>query len=215
MFFYETGWGGSLAFKTHLLRETDLRRKLANAFGDDTAISRCGRLHGYRVAFAPSLMMINRETCDVKGLSGFLQRQLLSVRLHSPWWPVIVAHGVVTTAVLGLCLLLAGTAAAFANWTIAAWMAAVPAAYLAAMAAMVLPVEFYVRRIVRDRGEPVTGFGLSGWLRVALTVPLAQAMHFAAVVSALFARDHRWRGVRYRFHGVTPVQVVEDVAEAA
>ena len=51
MYFYDAGWGGSLAFKTRLLRETDLQRQLANAFGDDIVISRCARQHGYRLAF--------------------------------------------------------------------------------------------------------------------------------------------------------------------
>ena len=66
MYFYDAGWGGSLAFKTRLLRETD-QRQLANAFGDDIVISRCARQHGYRLAFAPSLMMLNRETSSVTG----------------------------------------------------------------------------------------------------------------------------------------------------
>jgi cellulose synthase/poly-beta-1,6-N-acetylglucosamine synthase-like glycosyltransferase len=215
MYFYDTCWGGSLAFKTKLLRETDLRWRLANAFGEDNATSRCARLHGYRVAFSPSLMMVNRETCGVKGLCGFLERQLLSVRLHNRWWPAIVFHGFSTTGTLALCALVA-TAAAFAGeWSTATWAGAAFAGYLAAMAAMVLPLEWCVRRIVRARGEPISGFGLWGWLRVALTIPLAQIVHFRATVSALLARDHRWRGVRYQFNGVSPVQVVEDIAEAA
>ena len=215
MYFYDAGWGGSLAFKTSLLRETDLQRQLANAFGDDIVISRCARQHGYRLAFAPSLMMLNRETCSVQGLSGFLERQLLSMRLHNRWWWAVVAHGVFTTATPGFCLLLCAAAAATGHWSIAAWMGAVVAGYWASMIGMVLPLEWRVRRIARARGETITEFGLWGWLCVALTVPLTQTVHFAAVIRAFFARDHRWRGVRYQFHGASPVQVVEDLAEAA
>jgi hypothetical protein len=83
------------------------------------------------------------------------------------------------------------------------------------MAAMVLPLEWCSRRVVRARGEPIAGFGLAGWLRAVLTIPLAQIMHFRATLSTMFARDHRWRGVRYQFNGDLPVQVVEDAAEAA
>jgi len=215
MYFYEAGWGGSLAFKTKLLDESDLRQRLANAFGEDSATSRCARRHGYRIAFAPSLMMVNRETCSVKGLSGFLERQLLSVRLHNPWWWAIVAHGVTTSGSLVLCGLLAAAAAATADWAAAASMGATLAAYWAAMAVMLLPLEWCARRIIRARGEPITGRGVWGWLRVAATIPLAQAVHFASIVKALVARDHQWRGVRYQFNGVSPVQVVEDLAEAA
>jgi hypothetical protein len=215
MYWYEIAWGGSLAFKTKLLRETDLRDRLANAFGEDTATSRCARRHGYRVAFVPSMMMVNRETCSIAGLSGFLDRQLLSVRLQNPWWWAVVTHGIATTVGPGLSLLLCAAAAATAHWTATAWMTAALGGYWAAMAAMLLPLEWCARRVVRARGESVAGFGLWGRLRVALTIPLAQAVHFNAVVRALFARDHRWRGVRYRFNGASPVQVVEDLAEAA
>jgi hypothetical protein len=83
------------------------------------------------------------------------------------------------------------------------------------MAAMVLPLEWCVRRIVRSRGEAITGFSFWGWLGVFVTIPLAQAVHFWATVNALVTRDHRWRGVCYRFNGASPVQVVEDAAEAA
>jgi cellulose synthase/poly-beta-1,6-N-acetylglucosamine synthase-like glycosyltransferase len=215
MYCYNIGWGGSLALTAEFLRKSDLQQRLAHAFGEDSTICRCALEHGFRIAFAPSLVMVNRETCSVKGVAGFLERQLLTVRLHNPWWSAVVAHGVATTAGLGLSLLVCAAAAATAHWTAAAWLAAALAGYWASMVAMVLPLEWCARRIVRARGEPVTGFGVWGWLRVALTVPLAQAAHFQAILRALLARDHRWRGVRYQFNGVSPVQVVEDLAEAA
>ena len=89
------------------------------------------------------------------------------------------------------------------------------AAYWASMILLVLPLEWCARRIVRQRGEPVNGFGAWGWLCTALVIPLTQIVHFAALAAALFARTHRWRGVRYRFYGPTPVRVIEDLAEAA
>ena len=94
-------------------------------------------------------------------------------------------------------------------------MGAALAAYWASMIVMLLPLEWCVRRIVRARGEPIAGFGMRGWLRVALAIPLAQAVQFASILSALVARNHRWRGVSYQFHGISPVRVVEDLAEAA
>ena len=133
MYWYEIGWGGSLAISAKFLRQSDLRQRLANAFGEDSTICRCARAHGYRIAFAPSLVMVNRETCSVKGVFGFLQRQLLTVRLHNPWWWAVVGHGIATTAVLGLCCLLGAVAAATASWNAAAWIGAALAAYWASM----------------------------------------------------------------------------------
>jgi cellulose synthase/poly-beta-1,6-N-acetylglucosamine synthase-like glycosyltransferase len=213
MYCYKIGWGGSLAVSANLLRQSDLRQRLANAFGEDSTICRCARAYGYRMAFAPSLIMVNRETCTVKSVIGFLQRQLLSVRLHNPWWWAVVGHGVATTAVLGLSCLLGAVAAATASWSAAAWIGTAVAIYWTSMVLLILPLEWCVRRIIRERGETITGFGAWGWLCTALAIPLTQIVYFAALVTAFFARTHCWRGVRYQFFGPSPVRVVEDSAE--
>jgi cellulose synthase/poly-beta-1,6-N-acetylglucosamine synthase-like glycosyltransferase len=215
MYWYKIGWGGSLAIRAAFLRQSDLRQRLANGFSDDTTICRCAQAYGYRIAFAPSLVMVNRESCSVKGVFGFLQRQLLAVRLHSPWWWAVVGHGVATTAVLALSCLLGTVAATTASWTAAVWIGTALAAYWASMVLLVLPLEWCARRIVRTRGESITGLGAWGWLCTATAVPLAQMVHFAALAAALLARTHRWRGVRYQFDGSSPVRVIEDLAEAA
>ena len=83
------------------------------------------------------------------------------------------------------------------------------------MVLFVVPLEWCVRRIVRERGEPLTNLTAKSWLRIAMTFPLAQMVHFRAMTAAFFARTHLWRGVRYQFHGSTPVRVIEDQADAA
>ena len=215
MYWYQIGWGGSLAISAKLLRQTDLRQRLTNAFGEDSTICRCARAHGYGIAFAPSLVMVNRESCRVQGVFAFLQRQLLTVRLHNSWWWAVVGHGIATTAVWGLCCLLGAFAVATARWNAAAWTGAALAAYWASMLFMLLPLEWCARRIVRSRGETIRGFGAWGWFGAAMVIPLAQIMHCAALAAALFVRTHRWRGVQYRFHGASPVRVIDDAADAA
>jgi cellulose synthase/poly-beta-1,6-N-acetylglucosamine synthase-like glycosyltransferase len=215
MYWYKIGWGGSLAIQAKFLRQSDLRQRLAGAFGEDSTICRCACEHGYRIAFVPSLVMVNRETCDVRGVFGFLQRQMLTVRLHNPWWWAVVGHGIVTTATWGICGLLAAVAAATGGAGATAWLATELAAYWISMFALLVPLEWCARRIVRKRGETVAGWGARGWLRAAAAIPLAQIVHFAALAAALFARTHQWRGVRYQFYGASTVRVIEDRAEAA
>jgi cellulose synthase/poly-beta-1,6-N-acetylglucosamine synthase-like glycosyltransferase len=215
MYWYAIGWGGSLAIKTKFLRQSDLRQRLANGFSDDTTICQCARAHGYRVAFSPSLVMVNRETCSVGGVFGFLERQLLAVRLHNRWWPAIVGHGLATTGAFSLAGLLAAFGLATGDWSTAVGAGAALAFYWASMVLLLLPLEWCARRIIRDREEPVTGIGTRGWLLAALVVPLAQAVHFRAMCVALFAKSHRWRGVKYQLNGASMVRVIEDLAEAA
>lgn len=215
MYWYDIGWGGSLALKTEFLQGSDLLQRLANAFGEDSTICRCALAHGYRIAFSPTLAMVNRETCAVKGVFGFLQRQMLTVRLHNPWWWAVVGHGIGTTVTLGLSCFLLAAAVVTANSSAALWIGTALAAYWASMILMILPLEWSVRRIVRTRGEPVAGLGAVGWLRAIALIPLAQVVHFAAMNTAMFARTHLWRGVQYSFRGPSLVRVIEDRAEAA
>jgi cellulose synthase/poly-beta-1,6-N-acetylglucosamine synthase-like glycosyltransferase len=215
MYWYKIGWGGSLAINAKFLRQSDLRQRLTDAFGEDSTICRCARAYGYRIAFSPSLVMVNRETCSVKDVFTFLQRQLLTVRLHNSCWWAVVGHGIATTAAWGLCCLLGTVAVATASWNAAAWTGAALVAYWASMLFMLLSLEWCARRIVRSRGETTRGFGAWGWLGAAMAIPLAQIIHCAALAAALFTRTHRWRGVQYQFFGASPVQVIEDLAEAA
>jgi len=215
MYWYDIGWGGSLAIKSKFLRQSDLRQCLANGFSDDTTICRCALAHGYQIAFSPSLVMVNRESCSLRGVFGFLERQLLAVRMHNSWWWAVVGHGLATTAALGFSCLLGAVAAATSNGSTAAWIGTALAIYWVSMIVLILPLEWCARRILRGRHEPITGFGAWGWLCIAMAIPLAQIVHFAALLAAIFARTHRWRGVLYQFHGPSPVCVIEDQAETA
>ena len=146
--------------------------------------------------------MVNRETCSVKGVFGFLERQLLTVRLHNPWWWAVVGHGVATTAALGLSCLLGTVAAATANWSRRGLDRHRAGRLLGVdgLADSSLGVVCAAHRpgatVKRSRD-----LALAGWLRIALAIPLAQVVHFAALAAAFFARTHRWRGVRYQFFG--------------
>ena len=155
MYWYQIGWGGSLAISA---RSSPVR--------SEAATGQCLRRRqhhlplrpGSRIpdCFAPSLVMVNRETCDVRGVFGFLQRQLLTVRLHNPWWWAVLGHGITMMATLGLSCLLGAVASATTNWNAAAWIGAALVAYWASMVLMVLPLEWCARRIVRNRGETIT-----------------------------------------------------------
>ena len=160
MYCYGIAWGGSLAIQGEFLRRSDLRQRLANGFSDDTTICRAALAGGYRIAFSPSLVMVNRETCSVRGVFGFLQRQLLAVRLHNSWWGAVVGHGVITTAVTGFSFLLAATAAATANWSAATWAGATLIAYWAAMMLMALPLELYHGASSRHAARRLKAMGL-------------------------------------------------------
>ena len=85
--------------------------------------------------------MVNRETCNVQGLCGFLERQLLCGAAARS----LVVGGLGPRhrhhAARGLCLPPGAWAVAASAWTTAAWLGASLAVYWVSMLVMVLPVE--------------------------------------------------------------------------
>ena len=210
MYWYGIAWGGSLAVRTEVFRRTDVLDRWANAFGEDSSLCRSLFRQGLKVCFVPSLTMVNRESCSVHGFFHFVQRQLLTVRLHNPWWWAVVAHGILTTLAMtaGLVALVAALAAGPGKAAI--WAGGAMAAYLAGCLMLLAALEITARRIVRARGESTAWLTPLGVIKVVLAILLTQAVYAAALVSAIFARTHRWRNVVYRFGGAQPVEVIED-----
>jgi len=208
MFWHRIAWGGTLALKMEVLRDCDLLERWGRAFCEDTMLHRVLRQRGQRVAFVPSLMMVNREACDMLGYFHWVRRQMLTARLYHPRWPAVVGHGLITSllqaaAVVVLLVVLLG-----GHWEAAAWVGGGLACYLASMAVMLVPMEIGVRRIVHSRGET------SGWLtagtmaKVLAAIPLTQVIYAAVLVSALTVRTVEWRGVSYRIDGPWKIRLI-------
>ncbi len=201
MYWYRVAWGGTLAVKTRLFRETDLLEKWGNAFCEDTMLYGMLKKHGLRVAFVPSLMMINREECDLGGFFRWVCRQLMTARLYHPAWPAVVGHGVVSTltpaATLGTIFYALGQN----DTATACCLAMALALYEASLAALLWPMESAIRRIAQGRGEPTDWLTPGRLLKFLAIMPLTQAVYATALTMAQFAKSTNWRGIAYRVAG--------------
>ncbi|MEQ8787331.1 MAG: glycosyltransferase family 2 protein [Pirellulaceae bacterium] len=209
MWWYKIAWGGTLAVKTEVFRRGDLLDRWSNAFCEDTMLYRMLRRHGLRVEFVPSLIMINRESCDLSGFFRWVRRQLLTARLYHPGWAAVVLHGVSTTLWPTVALVLCVVSAALGRWEAFSYALAGLLGYECCMPLLLAPMEAAVRRIARRRGEP-TGWmtpGVLAWYLVS--VPLTQIVYAAALASALTLRSVDWRGVHYRIDGPFRIRLVE------
>jgi cellulose synthase/poly-beta-1,6-N-acetylglucosamine synthase-like glycosyltransferase len=209
MYLYRIPWGGSLAIRTSVFRDSDLLERWGNAFCEDTMLYRALRKMGLGVAFVPSLMMVNREGCDIPNYFRWVTRQLLTARLYHPHWFGVALHGIATSLGLVVTLGVALVAAATGRWEAAAWAGGGAAVYLAAMPLLLAPMEALVRRIVRGRGEPAGWLTLGGAFKLLAAIGLTQAVYPAALVSAMRVRRVEWRGVSYEIGGPFDIRLVE------
>jgi cellulose synthase/poly-beta-1,6-N-acetylglucosamine synthase-like glycosyltransferase len=215
MYVYRIPWGGTLALKAKILRESDLLDRWAHAFCEDTMLFAVLRRLGYRIAFVPSLMMVNREACSLTNFFSWMRRQMLTVRLYHPAWALVIGQGVLVSVIQAVSIALLGAALAKGQGLTIRWLVAGMTLYWGAMIALLITLETTVRRTLAARGEPTAWLKVSSLFRVGLAMLLTQVIYLAALVSALFLRTVEWRGVWYRVDGPNEIRVIEYERRAA
>ena len=206
---YGIPWGGTLALKMSALRNSGLLDRWGKAFCEDTMIYRALRDEGLRVAFVPSLMMTNRETCDMPGFFGWVRRQLLAGRLYHPGWAAVAFHGLVAPLLLLVAFATLGATLSRGTIEALAWTAAALVGYFGPLPLVLGLMEWSVRRIVRARGEPTGWLSVGAALRLVPAILLTQVVYAAAMISAIFLRSVDWRGVQYQVRGPWHIRLVE------
>ena len=209
MYWYGIPWGGTLALKTSALRQSDLLDRWGNAFCEDTMLFKALGRQGLRVAFVPSLMMVNREVCGLRGFFCWVRRQLLTARLYHPRWMAVVGYGVITSLAppmaLGVML--------WAIWAdqsrTIAWAGGGLACYLAVMVPLLAILEGAVRPAVRARGESTDWLSPSTAAKLLAAILITQVVYAAVLVSTVLVRTVEWRGVFYRVDGPWNIRLIE------
>jgi len=201
MYWYRIPWGGSLALRMSAFRQGRLQERWAHSFGEDTMLYSVFRRLGHRVAFVPSLMMVNREDCSVASFYGWVRRQLFTTRLNHPAWTLVAGHGLAVSLAQGIGMVALIVAAIAKDGPAVGWLLAGLGLYWSVMAGLLIAMETGVRRVLAARGEPTAWLKVSDLFRVGIAMLLTQAIYLAALVCALGLRQVDWRGIRYRTQG--------------
>ncbi len=204
MFAFRIPWAGSLAFRAELFRDSDLLDQWKRCFCEDTMSYGALRRLGLRVCFVPAATMVNPERIALKSCYSFIRRQLLTVRLHHPCWPLVRVTGVGAGLTLLLLLAVSVTSLGVGDFLSAGLTAGALAAFVAGMASALLWIDTSLRRMARKRGVRLPA---SLWWKLALAGPLTQGIYVAALVSVSFLRKVDWRGITYELYDPTPVRL--------
>ena len=102
-YFTEIPWGGSVAMKVSVLGETNLRQRWQVSANEDILIGAAMRRLRLRMVWVSSLVMVNREECDMPGCFRFMHRQQIWGRLYNPlaFWANAAGFVLIVTAVCG------------------------------------------------------------------------------------------------------------------
>jgi cellulose synthase/poly-beta-1,6-N-acetylglucosamine synthase-like glycosyltransferase len=208
MDWYRIPWGGTLALKMDAFREANLSERWAHTFGEDTLLYGAFRPLGYRIAFVPSLMMINREECSIATFYRWVCRQLFTTRLNHPAWPLVVGHGLAVSLAQWIGIVSVILAWVARDGLAARWLLAGMGLYWSIMAGLLMAMEGSVRSVLAARSEPTDWLKVSGLFRIAAAMLLTQAIYPIALLHAWGLREVDWRGIRYRIHGPGQIHMV-------
>ncbi|MBW4612659.1 MAG: glycosyltransferase family 2 protein [Desmonostoc vinosum HA7617-LM4] len=209
MFFFQIPWGGTLAVKTEILRQTELLDKWGQALGEDLMIHRILRKHGLQVKFVPSALIVNHEESDLFGFLDYLKRLILYSRLYHPRWLAIVSEAVsgilFPTAVIVLFI----ESLLETQWEAAALLSGCYCIYTVGLLLLMLILEQGVQQVLRSNDQAIAKISLTTVLRMLIAIPLTQWVYGLAMLSSLWTSTVTWRGVAYRVKGPWKIRLIE------
>ncbi|WP_404790309.1 glycosyltransferase [Altericista sp. CCNU0014] len=209
---YKMPFGGAIAFKADILRRSPLLERWSRSLTDTPVLAGVFREQGLGVAFVPSLMMGNFESCELPSFISWMKRQLLMVRLYHPpakWW-AIVAHGTIISTIPALSVGLLLASAFTGQWGAFAAIAIGIIVYGLGSLSILVVLDDCVRKVLKTPGEkPVPAFSPANLAQILLAIPLMQFVYPLALYSVMLMRDVRWRGIRYEVRGPWDIKLAE------
>lgn len=198
MYLYRIGWGGTLAIKMEALRKVNLVDQWLKAFAEDTMTDSRISPSGMRLGFVPSLMMVNRETCELKGYFNWVIRQLLSAQLHHPRFDMVAVHGATTSLVPGISLMVGLVAWGMGSVAHAQMLLGALLIYQVSLLAMLVLLEWAVRRAIAYREAKTAWLSWGMLLMIPPAMLITQVVYASALLVVSRIRQVDWRGIRYR-----------------
>lgn len=198
MYCFNIPWGGSLALRRSTMIEAGLPQLWRHCFGEDTSAYGPLRMLNKELRFSGLAMSANAETIGAAGAYRFVLRQLLSVRLQHPSWPVIaLGHIGSVMAFLVCCALMFTTA-----WPAAAGVVFL---YFAGQFASLFAIEqsSVARRWARRPSMPHVMHLAAG--------PVALVFATTAMLAAMVLTKIEWRGATYRIEPRKRIRLLQYV----
>ncbi|MFY9255002.1 MAG: glycosyltransferase family 2 protein [Fuerstiella sp.] len=190
---FNIGWGGAFAIRKSVYQKASLATKWCRALVEDTLASNEILLDGGTIAFVPECTMPNPESVSLSWCLSFVTRQLQGLRYYHRAWRTVMLFGLLSGALLMLNVGLIVVGIAAANFDVALLAGASLATFGLIAGRLMQRSEQCVNTFIGDRA--VGGFSLP-WM-LALAAPMAQVIHFVALVRAYTLNDVTWRGIRY------------------
>lgn len=207
MYLYQIPWGGSLAIRRDVINKGGMLDKWSNAFCEDTLLAHAVKELGLVVARPVEVVVVNEESTSCYSAFRWIRRQLLTVRLHHSRWPLVMLHGL--SVGLPLVCLLVIVWDLFVGSSGQAATNLLAGLFLFELFNLGLLIGIHqTHKILLRRAGDKESSHTNELYWYAMALPLTQAIHFAATISAVLARKVSWRQIEYRI-GKSKIELIE------
>ncbi|WNZ21699.1 glycosyltransferase family 2 protein [Leptolyngbya sp. NK1-12] len=207
MYKYTIPWGGSLAVRAEIVRQPELLQQWQQSLVEDATLYQAIKARGLQIQPVLSVLMVNREDCQLSSFLRWLQRQFVFVRLYHPAWTESVCFNGIILALL-LCLYALLPVAIFIQqWQAAAWLSGAVLLNLSISVLLLIGIHREVCLGLDNRGEANSPFSAIALVKLLIGIPLSQLLCNLMLISALLVRRIEWRGITYHIQGPQQIQL--------
>lgn len=206
MFKYTIPWGGSLAVRADILRQPELLSQWQQSLVEDATLYRAIKAQGLQIQPVLSVLMVNREDCQLFGFLRWLQRQFVFVRLYHPAWTESVLYNGTILVLLLFVYTMLLVSLLTQQWQAAAWLGSTILLSLSISVLLLVGIHREVCSGLRAR-EQITPFSAVAMIKLLVGIPLSQLLCNLVLVSALPVRRIEWRGITYSIQGPQQIQL--------
>ncbi|MDB9371864.1 glycosyltransferase [Nodularia sphaerocarpa] len=209
MYLHKYPWGGSMAMKLSNLRKAQLLDIWMQSLCDDAPVHKALHKIGLKVKFVPTVIMVNREDCDLGQCLRFIQRQLFMPKLYHPKWMLFFVQVFVPSLALAIAIGLMLISLIRGDFVAASVFGGGFFGYILVMALLITLLEQGVQQLLWEYNKPMKGFSFQFLVKLLLAVPLAQLISTLATASIIVKRNIQWRGIVYQVKHPFDIRLIE------
>ena len=199
---FNHAWGGSMAVRVEVFKKLGMDKIWEKSASDDLTLSRAVKEAGLRVIFVPACFVASYEKIKFLSFLEFARRQFLITRITAPGtWCLGLFSSLYS--LLGLWGF-AGIALYLYNKAFNEWYIFLLVSFLF-LAGQFLCAVLRQKMIFRVFPEDWPKMKIAAIADIAGNIFWSWLMFFC-IVSSLFGRTIKWRGVKYKLKG--PMEVV-------
>jgi ceramide glucosyltransferase len=186
-------WGGGMAIRRDRFEETHVLEAWHGSVSDDFSLTRAINDAGFGIAFLPECLVPSLVNINARGFFEFTARQFIITRIYAPklWLTALTGHFLYCAAVLIGVGLWSGNLATGSPSLQILILASIPPILSAIRGVQRLVA---VMDILPEYREKLLAYGWA-WTVLAPVVPFLSLYDSFA---AIFRRQIKWRGHRYR-----------------